>query len=178
MTQIRNGVPSLDGSKLAFTALNRLYVMDLPDGTPERLTKNDFTEAQPTWSPDGESIVFASWETDGGHLYKVNANGRGRVEKLTEEAAIYNNPAWSYNGNRIVFTKGSAQVYRDAIGPRASGAQEDLAWISADGGKVTVIDKAEGRSNPHFTKVDNRIYLSKGKSLLSIRWDGTDQKSI
>ncbi len=176
VTQIRNGVPSLDGSKLAFTALNRLYVMDLPDGTPERLTKNDFTEAQPTWSPDGESIVFASWETDGGHLYKVNANGRGRVEKLTEEAAIYNNPAWSYNGNRIVFTKGSAQVYRDAIGPRASGAQEDLAWISADGGKVTVIDKAEGRSNPHFTKVDNRIYLSKGKSLLSIRWDGTDQK--
>ena len=176
VTQIRDGVPSPDGSKLAFTALNRLYVMDLPDGTPKRLTKNDFTEAQPTWSPDGESIVFASWETDGGHLYKVNANGGGGVEKLTEEAAIYNNPAWSYNDNRIVFTKGSAQVYRDAIGPRASGAQEDLAWISTNGGKITVIDKAEGRSNPHFTKVDNRIYLSKGKSLLSIRWDGTNQK--
>nr|WP_297788784.1 amidohydrolase family protein [uncultured Allomuricauda sp.] len=176
VTQIRDGVPSPDGTKLAFTALNRLYVMDLPDGTPKRLTKNDFTEAQPTWSPDGESIVFSSWETDGGHLYKINANGRGRVEKLTEEAAIYSNPAWSYNGNRIVFTKGSAQVYRDAIGPRASGAQEDLAWISADGGKVTVIDKAEGRSNPHFSKVDNRIYLNKGKNLISIRWDGTDQK--
>ena len=176
VTQIRDGVPSPDGSKLAFTALNRLYVMDLPNGTPKRLTKNDFTEAQPAWSPDGESIVFTSWETDGGYLYKVSANGRGGSKKLTEESGIYSNPAWSYKSNRIAFTKGSAQVYRDAIGPRASGAQEDLAWIPSEGGKITVIDKSEGRSNPHFTKVDDRIYLSKDKDLLSIRWDGTDQK--
>ncbi|MBO6531907.1 MAG: PD40 domain-containing protein [Muricauda sp.] len=176
VTQIRDGVPSPDGNQLAFTALNRLYVMDLPNGTPKRLTKNDFTEAQPAWSPDGKSIVFATWETNGGHLYKVSANGRGGVQKLTDEAAIYSNPAWSYSSNRIVFLKGPAQVYRDAIGPRASGAEEDLAWIPAEGGKITVIDKAEGRSGPHFTKVDDRIYLSKDKSLLSIRWDGTDQK--
>lgn len=176
VTQIRDGVPSPDGSKLAFTALNRLYVMDLPDGTPKRLTKNDFVEAQPTWSPDGENIVFASWETDGGHLYKVNANGRGRVQRLTQEPAIYSNPAWSYKHDRIVFTKGSAQVYRDAYGPRARGSQDELAWIPAEGGQVTVIDKAKGRSVPHFTKVDDRIYLSKGKILLSIRWDGTDEK--
>ncbi|MAU16160.1 MAG: amidohydrolase [Muricauda sp.] len=176
VTQIRDGVPSPDGSKLAFTALNRLYVMDLPDGTPKRLTKNDFVEAQPTWSPDGEYIVFASWETDGGHLYKVNANGRGRVQRLTQEPAIYSNPAWSYKRDRIVFTKGAAQVYRDAYGPRARGSQDELAWIPAEGGQVTVIDKAKGRSVPHFTKVDDRIYLSKGKILLSIRWDGTDEK--
>ncbi|MCR9228628.1 MAG: amidohydrolase family protein [Flavobacteriaceae bacterium] len=176
VTQIRDGVPSPDGSKLAFTALNRLYIMDLPNGTPKRLTKNDFTEAQPAWSPDGESIVFTSWEANGGYLYKVSANGRSGTKKLTEEPGIYSNPAWSYKSDRIAFTKGSAQVYRDAIGPRASGAQEDLAWIPSEGGKITVIDKSEGRSNPHFTKMDDRIYLSKGKDLLSIRWDGTDQK--
>ncbi len=176
VTQIRDAVPSPDGTKLAFTALNRLYVMDLPDGTPKRLTKNDFVEAQPAWSPDGENIVFATWETDGGFLYKVNANGRGRITKLTEEAAVYSNPAWSYKSDRIVFTKGAAQVYRDAIGPTARNSQEDLAWVPAEGGEVTFIDKSKGRSMPHFTKVDDRIYLSKGKTLLSIRWDGTDEK--
>lgn len=176
VTQIRDAVPSPDGTKLAFTALNRLYVMDLPDGTPKRLTNNNFTEAQPAWSPNGESIVFATWETEGGHLYKISANGRGKAQKLTQEAALYSNPAWSYKSNRIVFTRGTAQVYRDAIGPRAQGAQEDLAWIPADGGKATLIDKAEGRSNPHFTKVDDRIYLNKDRALISIRWDGTDQK--
>ncbi|UWX55874.1 hypothetical protein NYZ99_05660 [Maribacter litopenaei] len=50
-TQIRDAKPSPDGSKLAFTALNRLYVMDFPNGTPRRVTENDFIEAQPAWSP-------------------------------------------------------------------------------------------------------------------------------
>lgn len=176
VTQIRDAVPSPDGTKLAFTALNRLYVMDLPDGKPKRLTKNEFTEAQPAWSPDGESIVFATWQADGGHLYKVNANGRGKAQQLTQETAIYTNPAWSYKSNRIVFTQGTAQVYRDAIDPFSRGMQDELAWIPADGGKATLIDKAEGRSNPHFTKTDDRIYLNKGRSLISIRWDGTDEK--
>ncbi|MDX1314692.1 MAG: amidohydrolase, partial [Eudoraea sp.] len=45
VTQIRDAAPSPDGSKIAFTALNRLYVMDLPDGEPRKLTKNDYTEA-------------------------------------------------------------------------------------------------------------------------------------
>jgi hypothetical protein len=34
--QIRDAVPSPDGSQLAFTVLNDLYVMDLPDGTPQK----------------------------------------------------------------------------------------------------------------------------------------------
>ncbi|THD66728.1 amidohydrolase [Robertkochia marina] len=176
VTQIRDGAPSPDGSKLAFTALNRLYVMDLPDGTPKRLTNNDFTEAQPAWSPDGKSIVFVSWETNGGHIYKVNSNGRGRAQQLTQKPALYSNPAWSYTQERIVFTRGTAQVYRDAIDPFSPATEEDLAWIPAEGGESTLIDKAEGRSNPHFSTVEDRIYLNKGKKLLSIRWDGTDEK--
>ncbi|WP_224490156.1 amidohydrolase family protein [Robertkochia flava] len=176
VTQIRNGVPSPDGSQLAFTALNRLYVMDLPDGTAKRLTTNNFTEAQPTWSPDGKSIAFVTWETDGGHIYKVNSNGRGKPQRLTKEAAVYTHPSWSYKSNRIAFTRGAAQVYRDAIDPFTPGTEEDLAWIPADGGEVTIIDKSGGRTHPHFSKIDDRIYLNKERSLLSIRWDGTDEK--
>ncbi len=76
-TQIRDAVPSPDGKKLAFTVLNRLYVMDYPGGTPRRLTGNNFTEAMPAWSPDGSQLVFVTWdETEGGHLYKTNVNGK------------------------------------------------------------------------------------------------------
>ncbi len=50
-------------SQIAFTALNRLYVMDLPNGTPKRLTNHNFTEAMPDWSPDGKQIVFHNMET-------------------------------------------------------------------------------------------------------------------
>jgi len=176
-TQIRDGVPSPDGSKLAFTALNRLYVMSLPNGTPTRLTKNDFTEAQPVWSPDGTQIVFTTWKNGGGHLYKVNASGRANLTQLTNAKGIYSNPAWSYKSNRIIFLKGTAQNYDNAIGPNAFAAQEDLAWIPSNGGAITVIDKSKGRRIPHFTTLDDRIYLNHGsKGLISIRWDGTDEK--
>ncbi|MCC1485568.1 amidohydrolase family protein [Winogradskyella immobilis] len=178
VTQIRDAVPSPDGSKITFTALNRLYVMDLPNGKPKRLTDHNFTEAQPTWSPDGKQIAFTTWKPSGGHLYKVNANGSGNATQLTNESGIYTNPAWSYNSNKIAFIKGSAQSYQDAIGPFAAGAAEDIAWISTNGGSITVIDKTKGRTTPHFTKINDRVYLNHGvKGLISIRWDGSDEKS-
>jgi len=178
VTQIRDAVPSPDGSKLAFTALNRLYVMELPSGTPKRLTKHTFTEAMPAWSPDGSQITFSSWEEkEGGHIYKVNANGKGKVTKLTKEPALYIDPAWSYTQNRIVFNRGANQVYKDAIDPFGSLMMEEIGWISTNGGDVTIIDKAKGRNTPHFTKINDRIYLNHGKKgLISIRWDGSDEK--
>ncbi|MCE2612686.1 amidohydrolase family protein [Flavobacteriaceae bacterium D16] len=177
VTQIRDATPSPDGSKIAFTALNRLYVMELPNGKPRRLTENSFTEAQPAWSPDGKYIVFTTWKPGGGHLYKINPEGRPRIVQLTREAGIYSHPKWAYNKNRIVFHRGTAQTYDDAIGPFASRATEDLVWISSEGGAVQFIDKSKGRARPHFTSVDDRIYLSHPtKGLVSIRWDGTDEK--
>ena len=177
VTQIRDAKPSPDGKQIAFTALNRLYVMSLPDGTPKRVTNHNFTEAMPDWSPDGKQIVFTTWKPDGGHLYKVNASGKGNPIQLTKERGIYTNPAWSYKSNRIAFTKGAAQTYDDAIDPFNRRVFEEIAWISSEGGNITVIDKTKGRTNPHFTKVNDRIYLNHGgKGLISIRWDGSDEK--
>lgn len=178
VTQIRDGVPSPDGSKLAFTSLNRLYVMDLPNGEPKRLTSADMTEAQPAWSPDGNSLVYVTWEDAiGGSMYKVNIEGRPRPVKLTKESAIYGTPAWNKNG-RIVFTQGSAQNLREAAGPGAPRAAENLNWISADGGDINFIMKTNGRSNPHFVNDNDRIFLSSGRGLSSVRWDGTDEKQL
>lgn len=175
VTQIRDAVPSPDGKQIAFTALNRLYVMDFPKGKPRRLTNHDFTEAHPSWSPDGKNIVFTTWETEEGHLYKVGVNGRN-LTRLTKSAGIYSNPAWSYKSDRIVFTRGSAQNFRNSTGGFDSRNREDLAWIPANGGEITLIAKSKGRLNPHFTTVDDRIYVNKEDQLISVRWDGTDEK--
>lgn len=177
VTQIRDAVPSPDGTRLAFTALNRLYVMELPNGPARRLTNHNFTEAQPAWSPDGSQLVFSGWKPGGGHLYQVGSDGRRAPVQLTPAPGIYTQPAWSYRADRIVFLRGSAQGYEDGVGPRSQGSQEDLVWIPATGGTPTLIDKAEGRSAPHFTRSEDRIYLSHSeRGLLSIRWDGTDEK--
>ncbi|NAS32377.1 amidohydrolase family protein [Flavobacteriaceae bacterium R38] len=177
--QIRDAKPSPDGKQLVFNALNKIYVMKLPDGKPRRLTKMDIIETQPSWSPDGKEVVYTTWsEEDGGHLYKVGVRSNSTPVKLTNESALYGKPVWSPKNNRIVFTKGSAQSFRNAYLRRAFSGTEDLAWIPSTGGDATFIVKTRGRNNPHFVNSDDRIYLSSGRGLSSIRWDGTDEKEI
>lgn len=177
-TQIRDGVPSPDGKKLAFTVLNRLYVMDVPNGIPRRLTNFDFTEAQPAWSPDGTNIVFTTWASEvGGHLYKVAVTTKNATpQRLTKVPAVYTYPGWSYKQDRIVFMRESAEEYKQTVSPGAFRSSEDIAWIPANGGDITTIEKAYGRNYPHFTKADDRIYLNSSEGLISIRWDGSDEK--
>jgi Tol biopolymer transport system component len=176
-TQIRDAVPSPDGKKLAFTVLNRLYVMDFPSGTPRRLTTHEFTEAEPSWSPDGNFIVFTTWTPQGGNLFKVNVNGKATVQKLTKDPGYYSSAIFNPKNDRIVFIRGKLERYREAIGPGADNTENDLCWMSTNGGDINLIYRANFRSNPHFVKsVEDRIYLNRGGSLVSIRWDGTDEK--
>jgi WD40-like Beta Propeller Repeat len=179
VTQIRDAVVSPDGKQVAFTALNRLYTMDLPNGTPKRITTNNFTEASPAWSTDGAQLAWATWEGEGGHIYKINFKAKApKAVKLTTSPALYTDIAWSYQGNKIVFMQGSAHNFKEDEGPVTFASQENIAWISGDGGTITVIEKAKGRSKPHFIKSSDRIYLYSGqKGLVSIRWDGTDEKA-
>lgn len=179
-TQIRDAVPSPDGSQLAFTVLNKLYVQDLPDGTPRRVTNDDHTEAQPAWSPDGKFLTYVTWDQqEGGHIYKVEPNARRiRPQQLTEEAAFYITPAWSYNSDRIVFAKGNKFDFMNTSSANAYYfATDELGWISTDGGDVNFIARTNGRTSPHFIKSDDRIYLTNNDGVLvSIRWDGSDEK--
>lgn len=175
ISEIRNAVPSPDGSRLAFTALDRLYVMDYPDGTPQQLTGRDMVEAHPTWAPDGESIAYAGWSNeDGGHLYKVSASG-GTPEQVTQDPGVYQQPAWSPDGERIVALRGPARSFRTATGPFAPGVTEDIVWVSAEGGPARQVAPAQGRHHPHFSNDPDRIYLyNEDEGLLSMRYDGTD----
>lgn len=177
-TQIRDAALSPDGKQLAFTALNRLYVMDYPEGTARRLTQNDFTEALPVWSPDGKELAFVSWSDEEGHIQKIGLSSGATAVKLTRQSGIFSHLAWDAKSDRIIFLMGATQTYKDAIGPFAFGAQQSIGWIPADGGAITRIKDANGRGNPHFVKGDDRIYLFQGgKGLISMRWDGTDEKA-
>jgi Tol biopolymer transport system component len=176
VTQIRDGKISPNGKMLAFTSLNRLYVMDYPKGKPRRLTDNEFTEAFPTWSKDNSTVAFTTWNEEEGHIYKVSVGG-GDARKITKESGTYTELSWDYATNRLAFLRGSTQAYKDAINPFAHGASDYLSWISAEGGEITNICSGANISNPHFTETKDRLFAyNYKKGLISIRWDGTDEK--
>lgn len=177
VNQIRDAQVSPDGTAIVFTALNKLYWMNFKDKQPKRLTSFSFTEAMPTWSPNGREVAFVSWdEKQGGHVYKVRIDKVSSPVKLTTEPAVYTQPAWG-NSNKIAVFKGAAQQFKDADGPRAFQQKSNLVWHNATAaGNSNLISKASGLSNPHFAQNDDRIYLNSSDGLISMRWDGTDRK--
>lgn len=178
--QIRDAVPSPDGTKLVFTAVDRLYVLDLATSTPRRLTTLDVGEMMPTWSPDGKSVAFATFKDgEGGHIYSVRVDARVAPKRLTSRAAVYRDLAFDPTGRRIVAVMLQT---RDLVilGTGGGGVfDEQLIWVPADGGATSVIGAANGRAGLHFTRDTTRVFaFSQGRGLVSFRWDNTDEKAI
>ncbi len=182
-SQIRDGVPSPDGSQLAFIALDRLYLMDLPAGTHRRVTNQEVGEFHPAWSPDGGTLAYVTWNDAVGHIMTVPASG-GRPRQLTQVSAFYQQPAWSPDGSRIVAIRSDARNLHESIDPFVfDGLDAEFVWVPARGGAVTAIGPTGGRSKPHFTQDPDRIYSygitpagngPRTVALASTRWDNTD----
>jgi len=176
--QVRGGRPSPDGKRLAFSALDRLWIMDLPSGTPRRLTSSNDGEHVPVWSPHGRYIAYVSWNEEGGDIWRIPAAG-GRPEKLTTQSAYYDDIAYSPTGSRIVAARAprtQRAIVNDEINPKL--VLTDLVWIPATGGAATYITSLTNAGRAHFTADSTRIWIYEGgDGLVSLRWDGTDRKA-
>jgi Tol biopolymer transport system component len=182
--QIRDVAPSPDNKRLAFTALDRLWVMDLPSGKPRRLVPSENVgEFQPTWSPDGQYVAYVTWnDIDGGTVSRMRSDGSGQPQKLSGKPAYYEKPAYSLDGRRIVVGRGPRNMRKDLEElerPPQQAVGVELVWLPSAGGTETLIAPISNFGRPHFVTTDtSHIYFSEGSTLVSMRWDGTDQKTI
>ncbi len=193
---IRWPAVSPDGARVVFSAMNRLYMMELPGGDPKPLTSGATEgEFMPTWSPDGRSITYVTWTTSGGHIKRVPASG-GAGETLTKHEGYYLDPVYTPDGSKLVFVAGAAsdQLYsilRDTPPPDDEDGSPaeiggvnppntlEIRWMPAAGGASTLVASAQGGRGLHFARKDsNRVYFTTGRGLQTITMDGLDRRTL
>jgi len=177
--QIRHPVSSPDGRKIAFTAFDRVWVKDMPDGAARRVSSANVGEFHPAWSPDGQWVAYTTWQdTAGGQIMKARADGQGAPQAVTRVSALYSNVAWSPDGQRLVATRAAARELKEASGLFFGAIGGEFVWVPSAGGAVSTIATTGTRDVAHFrSDTPDRIYAySFLEGLVSFRWDGTDVK--
>lgn len=86
------------------TGTNDIWLFDLSrNGVSARFTTDPGGDSTPLWSPDGNSIVFASNREGGSNLYRKSASGGGNEELLFKSAEEKFPDDWSSDGQFIVY---------------------------------------------------------------------------
>ncbi|MCB1055850.1 MAG: PD40 domain-containing protein, partial [Acidobacteria bacterium] len=166
------------GDKVVFQALGHLWIRDLPDGKPRRLTsQNDHFELFPTFTRDGKWVVYTTWNDEKlGDVRVVSAaGGAGRV--LTEHPGHYIEPAVSPDSKTVIYRKIEGGWLLD---PRAS-LDPGVYRIPFAGGAARRL-AADG-TDPHFGAALDRVYLERieddgSRSLVSVTLDGLDERVV
>ena len=116
-------VISPDGSQIAFAAIGDIYVMPVTGGAAVNLTKDSALDTDPSWSPDGSSLVYSSDKDSPFLQLWVRDMKSGQGRKVTNITTQPQGASFSPDGKKIVFfnVDGMWRVAEMSILDRASG---------------------------------------------------------
>jgi len=150
-----------------------LYVLD-PDGKLRRLTDDAWDERQPSWTPDGQSIVFSSDRgqpvilTPERHphgfgdyaIYQLNV-ASGAIHRVLDTSGDDSDPAWSPDGRRLAFVSDRG------------GSQNLYLYDTADSSFVQLTDLVGGVFSVSWARDTDRLVFS---ALNEGGWDVFESK--
>jgi TolB protein len=136
-----------------------LWVQDSTGGV-RQITSGPGGDYQPTWSPDGQALVFFSARGGNTDIWRVDLADLS-LSRLTDDPALDTNPFYSPDGSRIAFVSdrsGRSEVW--IMNPDGS-EQRQLASVGGGGHFLLwtrdsrgVVFRGEGRSQVETFRVD------------------------
>jgi imidazolonepropionase-like amidohydrolase/Tol biopolymer transport system component len=153
---LRDVQVSPNGKKAVFESMGHIYIKNLPDGKPKRLTKQKSQfELNPSFSRDGKKIVYVSWDDKELGQVKVVSSRGGKGTIISREPGKYIEPSFSPDGKTIVYRK----IAGGYITNPTWGLNPGIYAIPAKGGQAKLI--TENGLKPHFGSSNNRIYVTR-----------------
>lgn len=169
---------SPDGKRITFmrgnpnTQQNQIWIMDRSGDNPENVPQS--LGWDPTWSPDGKLILFASDRDGGVQLFTVSLKGSA-IKRITNLPSIRGRSDWSPDGSLIVTYSGEPW-------------NREVYIMSADGSNVRPLTPTGGNSQgPSFSPDGQWVvftaYFDKygddhGCEIYVIRVNGTDLRRL
>lgn len=132
---------SPDGNSIVFVYKGDLYKVPTKGGDAIPLTIYEGHETNPVWSPDGQSIAFASDRYGNMDVFVMPANG-GEAKRLTQYSAWDIPTGFTPDGKNVIFQSGRQDPHTSVQFPiRMLG---EIYQIAVTGGNPKQITAASG----------------------------------
>ncbi|MEM9836516.1 MAG: amidohydrolase family protein [Bacteroidota bacterium] len=153
---IRHAVTSPDGKTLVFSAIGKLYKMELPNGKPVRLTDSEDFEFEPAFANDGQRIVYVTWNDDTQGKIKSLDLATGRQESIIQTPGIYRTPSFAPDDNSIVYRKDGGNIHQGYLNCTEPGIYTKAPYLDEP---ALITPNGE---YPVFSQDGKRIFFQKG----------------
>jgi serine/threonine-protein kinase len=140
-----NFAPDLspDDKELAFHSLRTgtrdIFVLPLDGGPVQQVTATPAQEMLPSWSPDGRSLVYMNFSSQGG-IYTVTRGGDGKWSAPRQISPTGAFPEWSPDGRMISFGASVFGAGGLSVIPAEGGTPHQ---ILATGGEIQTVEFAK-----------------------------------
>ncbi len=158
---------SPDGQKLA-VALSKdtnslqIYTINVDGSGVKRLTYSNGSDSNPSYSPDGKSIIFTSDRGGGPQIYRIGADG-GDSARLTFDGAYNTHARFAPDGKSFVFVhqmNGRVAVQDMAtwqIQVITDGGRDDSPSFAPNGKMIIYASEVNGRGTLAAISSDGRV---------------------
>lgn len=103
---------SPENKQAAYAGATAIWTCDLERNTKTRVTFDNQPLQQPSWSPDGKTLIFAVPVAEGGGRIEIRskaADGSGSEKTVFSAQNSYHYPAWSPDGKYLTYLWGEGE---------------------------------------------------------------------